>query len=86
MVGIEGHNPSGHCFVASKLIDSIPVSVDAQLPSAKKQAIDNESNQNSDGGTLSRALSSVSSCLFFIRNNAASNISVNEQLVYFVQA
>ncbi|XP_066378201.1 uncharacterized protein [Miscanthus floridulus] len=59
VVGIEGHNPSGHCFVASKLIDSIPVSVDAQLPSAKKQAIDNESNQNSDAGTLSRALSSV---------------------------
>ena len=86
MVGIEGHNPSGHCLVASKLIDFILVSVDAQLPSAKKQAIDNESNQNSDAGTLSRALSSVSSCLFFIRNNAASNISVNEQLVYFVQA
>ena len=75
-MGIEGHNPSGRCFVASKLIDSIPVSVDAQLPSAKKQAIDNESNQNSDAGTPSRALSSVSSCLFFIRNNAASNISV----------
>ena len=85
-MGIEGHNPSGHCLVASKLIDFILVSVDAQLPSAKKQAIDNESNQNSDGGTLSRALSSVSSCLFFIRNNAASNISVNEQLVYFTQA
>ncbi|AQK40137.1 DNA polymerase alpha 2 [Zea mays] len=59
VVGIEGHNPSGHCFVASKLFDSIPVSVDAQLPSAKKQAIDNESNQNSDAGTLSRALSSI---------------------------
>ncbi|KAF8725458.1 hypothetical protein HU200_019981 [Digitaria exilis] len=59
VVGIEGHNPSGHCFVVSKLIDSIPVSVDAQLPSAKKQAIDNESHQNSDAGTLSRTLSSV---------------------------
>ncbi|XP_066358265.1 uncharacterized protein [Miscanthus floridulus] len=59
VVGIEGHNPSGHCLVASKLIDFILVSVDAQLPSTKKQAIDNESNQNSDAGTLSRALSSV---------------------------
>lgn len=58
-MGIEGHNPSGHCFVASKLIDSIPVSVDGQLPSAKKQAIDNESHQNSDAGTLSRTLSTV---------------------------
>ncbi|WVZ88738.1 hypothetical protein U9M48_035222 [Paspalum notatum var. saurae] len=59
VVGIEGHNPSGHCFVASKLIDSIPVSVDSQLPSAKKQAVDNESHQNSDDVTLSRALSLV---------------------------
>ncbi|XP_039798730.1 DNA polymerase alpha subunit B-like isoform X2 [Panicum virgatum] len=60
VVGIEGHNPSGHCFVASKLIDLIPVSVGAQLPSAKKQAVDNGSHhQNSDAGTLSRALSSV---------------------------
>ncbi|PUZ72199.1 hypothetical protein GQ55_2G374400 [Panicum hallii var. hallii] len=60
VVGIEGHNPSGHCFVASKLIDLLPVSVDAQLPSAKKQAVDDGSHhQNSDAGTLSRALSSV---------------------------
>ncbi|CAL4911022.1 unnamed protein product [Urochloa decumbens] len=59
VVGIEGHNPSGHCFVASKLIDLIPVSVDTQLPTAKKQAVDNESHQSSDTGTLSRALSSV---------------------------
>ncbi|CAL4896390.1 unnamed protein product [Urochloa decumbens] len=59
IMGIEGHNPSGHCFVASKLIDLIPVSVDAQLPTAKKQAVDNESHQSSDTGTLSRALSSV---------------------------
>ena len=76
MVGIEGHNPSGHCFVASKLIDLIPVSVDAQLPSAKKQAVDNGSHhQNSDAGTLSRALSSVSSCLVFGKY-AVPNISV----------
>lgn len=57
-MGIEGHNPSGHCFVASKLIDSIPVSVDDQLPCAKKQAVDHEGHQNSN--TLSRVLSSVS--------------------------
>ncbi|XP_062204477.1 uncharacterized protein LOC133906549 [Phragmites australis] len=59
VVGIEGHNPSGHCFVASKLIDSIPISVDAQLPSAKKQAVDSESHQNSDTDTLSGVLSLV---------------------------
>uniref|UniRef100_A0A0A9E319 DNA polymerase alpha subunit B n=1 Tax=Arundo donax TaxID=35708 RepID=A0A0A9E319_ARUDO len=33
--------------------------MDAQLPSAKKQAVDKESNQNSDTNTLSRVLSSV---------------------------
>ncbi|KAL6641683.1 hypothetical protein ACP70R_019864 [Stipagrostis hirtigluma subsp. patula] len=59
VVGIEGHNPSGHCFVASKLIDSIPISVDTQLPSAKKQAVDSENHQNSDTGILSRVLSLV---------------------------
>ena len=76
MVGIEGRNPSGHCFVASKLIDLIPVSVGAQLPSAKKQAVDNGSHhQNSDAGTLSRALSLVSSCLVFGKY-AVPNISV----------
>ncbi|VAI79658.1 unnamed protein product [Triticum turgidum subsp. durum] len=57
VVGIEGHNPSGHCFVASKLTDSIPISVDDQLPCAKKQAVDHEGHQNSN--TLSRVLSSV---------------------------
>lgn len=57
VVGIEGHNPSGHCFVASKLIDSIPVPVDDQLPCSKKQALDDEGRQNSN--TLSRVLSSV---------------------------
>lgn len=76
MVGIEGHNPSGHCFVASKLIDSIPVSVDAQLPSVKKQAVDNGNHhQNSDDGTPPRALSSVSYRLVFGKN-AVPNIAV----------
>ncbi|KAG8051016.1 hypothetical protein GUJ93_ZPchr0009g2163 [Zizania palustris] len=57
VVGIQGHNPSGHCFVVSKLIDSIPNTVDAQMPCSKKQAIDSEGHQSSD--TLSRVLSSV---------------------------
>jgi hypothetical protein len=87
VVGIEGHNPSGHCFVASKLIYSIPVSVDAQLPSANKQAIDNESNQNSDAGTLSRELSSVSFLsVFLFKIMLHQTYLFNEQLLYFVQA
>ncbi|TVU51822.1 hypothetical protein EJB05_03267 [Eragrostis curvula] len=59
VVGIDGHNPSGHCFIASKLIDSIPISADAQLPSAKKQAVGNESPQNSNTVTPSKVLSTV---------------------------
>ena len=55
---IESHNPSGHCFGSSKLTDAIPISVDDQLPCAKKQAVDHEGHQNSN--TLSRVLSSVS--------------------------
>ncbi|CAL0308757.1 unnamed protein product [Lupinus luteus] len=44
VVGIEGHNPSGHCLVASKVVDSIPTSGadDEDLKSAKRQAIDKE--------------------------------------------
>ncbi|KAK3139635.1 hypothetical protein QOZ80_5AG0386660 [Eleusine coracana subsp. coracana] len=59
VVGIDGHNPSGHCFIASKLIDSIPNSVEAQLPSAKKQAVGNERPPNSNTDTPSRVLSSI---------------------------
>ncbi|GAV90433.1 DNA_pol_E_B domain-containing protein/Pol_alpha_B_N domain-containing protein [Cephalotus follicularis] len=41
VVGIEGQNPSGHCMIASKLIDSIPFSVtaDKNLHPAKKVAL-----------------------------------------------
>ncbi|XP_034700051.1 DNA polymerase alpha subunit B [Vitis riparia] len=44
VVGIEGHNPSGHCLIASKILDSIPVSAptDVDLHPAKKQARDEE--------------------------------------------
>lgn len=43
VVGIGGHNPSGHCLVASKLVDYIPTSVAKEdLNPSKKQAIDKE--------------------------------------------
>ncbi|GAA0154934.1 DNA-directed DNA polymerase [Lithospermum erythrorhizon] len=40
VVGIEGHNPSGHCLIASKIIDHIPltVSTDGNTRPTKKQA------------------------------------------------
>ena len=82
-MGIEGHNPSGHCFVVSKLIDSIPVSVDDQLPCAKKQAIDNEEHQNSN--TSQRVLSSVSSYPI-IRETLECNTCFVNNLCYYMLA
>ncbi|XP_058192703.1 uncharacterized protein LOC131309974 [Rhododendron vialii] len=44
VVGVEGHNPSGHCLIASQLIDYVPMSVpsDEYLHPTKKQAVDQE--------------------------------------------
>ncbi|OMO60411.1 DNA polymerase alpha/epsilon, subunit B [Corchorus capsularis] len=44
VVGIKGHNPSGHCLIASELVDFVPPSLvaDTNLPPAKKQALDVE--------------------------------------------
>uniref|UniRef100_A0A5B7C235 DNA polymerase alpha subunit B n=1 Tax=Davidia involucrata TaxID=16924 RepID=A0A5B7C235_DAVIN len=44
VVGVEGHNPSGHCLIASKIIDYIPfsVSTDENFHPAKKQVVDQE--------------------------------------------
>ncbi|KAG8365945.1 hypothetical protein BUALT_Bualt17G0024700 [Buddleja alternifolia] len=41
VVGVEGHNPSGHCFIASKIIDYVTLSPtsDEHHP-AKRQAMD----------------------------------------------
>ncbi|KAK7387567.1 hypothetical protein VNO78_28462 [Psophocarpus tetragonolobus] len=59
VVGIGGHNPSGHCFVASKLVDSIPTFVaDENLNPAKKQAVDKE-NQLTDLLCKQRELSMI---------------------------
>lgn len=46
VVGIKGHNPSGHCLIASEIVDSIPLSIvaDTNLPPAKKQALDWENH------------------------------------------
>ncbi|XWS34618.1 hypothetical protein CRYUN_Cryun21dG0053400 [Craigia yunnanensis] len=44
VVGIKGHNPSGHYLIASELVDSVPLSIaaDTNLPPAKKLALDEE--------------------------------------------
>ncbi|KAG2406862.1 uncharacterized protein HKW66_Vig0061190 [Vigna angularis] len=60
VVGIGGHNPSGHCFIASKLVDSIPIIsvADENLNPLKKQAIDKES-QSTDTIYKQRELSMI---------------------------
>ncbi|KAH0450066.1 hypothetical protein IEQ34_020758 [Dendrobium chrysotoxum] len=57
VIGIEGHNPSGHCLLASKVIEKLPVAPDVGLPPAKKQAMDHE--QQGFPSITSRVLSVV---------------------------
>lgn len=44
IVGVEGQNPSGHYLTASKLLDTVPLTLnaDVDLPPAKKQNLDQE--------------------------------------------
>ncbi|KAE8652527.1 hypothetical protein Csa_013070, partial [Cucumis sativus] len=63
VVGIEGHNPSGHCLIASKLVDSFPLSatIDPILPPAKKIALNHDIqpiNQSSTPSELSMIIAS----------------------------
>ncbi|KAF7839819.1 DNA polymerase alpha subunit B [Senna tora] len=60
IVGIQGHNPSGHCLVASKLVDSVPSTVvdNENLNPAKKPAFDKD-NQTTDLPCKQRELSMI---------------------------
>lgn len=58
VIGVEGNNPSGHCLIASKMIDSLPNLLHSGLPPAKKQAIDPE-HEPSSPSSASRVLSMV---------------------------
>ncbi|XP_031125202.1 DNA polymerase alpha subunit B [Ipomoea triloba] len=55
VIGVEGHNPSGHCLIASKIIDHIPSSVssDEGLHPAKKQAMNQELQRTNTYGAVS---------------------------------
>ncbi|XP_021899762.1 DNA polymerase alpha subunit B isoform X2 [Carica papaya] len=61
VVGIEGHNPSGHCLIASKLVDYVPLSItdDVDLHPAKKQAIDHNSHSIEEPSFKSAELSVI---------------------------
>lgn len=62
VVGVEGHNPSGHCLIASKLIDYVPLSVseNENLHPAKKPAMD-QNLQLTDASCALQELSMVRS-------------------------
>lgn len=62
VVGVEGHNPSGHCLIASKLIDYVPLSVsdNENLHPAKKLAMD-QNLQLTDASCTLQELSMVHS-------------------------
>lgn len=66
MIGVEGHNPSGHCLISSKIIDHIPSSVssDEGLHPAKKQAMNQELQRTNTYGAVSE-LSLVSKLELF---------------------
>ncbi|KAM7484108.1 hypothetical protein LguiA_000117 [Lonicera macranthoides] len=55
VVGVEGHNPSGHCLIASKIMDCLPlpVSADENSNAAKKQALDLEFQPTDPSNKLS---------------------------------
>ncbi|KAG0455006.1 hypothetical protein HPP92_024298 [Vanilla planifolia] len=57
VVGLEGHNPSGHCLMASRVVENMLLAPDSSLPSAKKQAIDHE--QKSSPISASKVVSMV---------------------------
>ena len=46
MVGVEGHNPSGHYLIATKIVDYVPLSVsdDDNSRQTKRQAVDQDNH------------------------------------------
>ncbi|CAI9298813.1 unnamed protein product [Lactuca saligna] len=60
VAGIEGHNPSGHYLIATKIVDYVPLSVpnDENIPQKKRQAMD-ENNKPGDLSDITSYLSLV---------------------------
>ncbi|KAH7680879.1 DNA polymerase alpha subunit B protein [Dioscorea alata] len=54
VVGVEGYNPSGHCLITSKVVDSLPYIPEGDLPPAKKLAMDQDYVTSSPSGTSKR--------------------------------
>nr|XP_043607408.1 DNA polymerase alpha subunit B [Erigeron canadensis] len=60
VVGVEGHNPSGHYLIATKIIDYVPLSVsdDGNPRQTKRQALDQD-NQSADSPDVPLDLSLI---------------------------
>ncbi|XP_071696049.1 uncharacterized protein [Rutidosis leptorrhynchoides] len=61
VVGVEGHNPSGHYLIATKIVDYVPLSVsddDDKLHQTKRQALD-RANQPADPSDILSDLSLI---------------------------
>jgi DNA polymerase alpha subunit B len=65
IVGIEGQNPSGHCLIASKLVDSVPLSATVAVNQhpTKKQALDLVV-ESTDSSYVQKEISAVCSFVF----------------------
>ncbi|CAK7327411.1 unnamed protein product [Dovyalis caffra] len=60
IVAIEGQNPSGHCLIASKLVDSVPLSAPAAVNQhpTKKQALDQDV-ESTDSSYVQKEISAL---------------------------
>ena len=67
MVGVEGHNPSGHYLIATKIVDYVPLSVpnDEDSRETKRIALDPD-NQLADPSDITSDLSLVSKLLSYL--------------------
>lgn len=72
VVGVEGHNPSGHCLIATKIVDYIPLTAphDEYFHGTKIQAMDLD-KQPPDSSDISSDLSLV--CKIFIQDTKISS-------------
>ena len=64
IIGVEGHNPSGHCLVVTRIVDSIPMNLHdkifgAEVPQAKRQAIDTSMPMSTDNSSTDLPMSMV---------------------------
>ncbi|XP_076889322.1 uncharacterized protein LOC143540040 [Bidens hawaiensis] len=61
VVGVEGHNPSGHCLIATKIVDYVPFSVpdDDNNRLTKRQAVDQDNKPADPSDDITSDLSLI---------------------------